>query len=503
MPASYKPKPSNIHLSHTLYPTQDGRLPPHQPTTIIFDLGDVLFTWSPSVHPSPVSPETFKAILRSASWLKYEQGKLSRGETYSLVSKQFEVSPSDLDSAFRVARQSLTVCSELLSQIREFRAMGLKIYAMSNIAGPEWEILKTSLSPSDWSLFDQVFISSQVGERKPNLGFYYHVLSEINEDPTRIIFVDDKLENVFSARSLGMYGIVFDNATNVIRQLQNLVHDPLRRAKQYLEQNKKQLLSYTSTGVILDENCAQLVILEVTGDQSLVNYIRYEREWNYFQGKGKLTTEDFPPDLDSTSLAFTILPDIPDSLKHEIMDQMLEQRTADGITEVYFGQSRPRIDPVTCLNTLTLFYRHGRGDQLKETFEWVKNILIRRAYLGGTYYYLTADCFLYFFSRFLVNVPEVYSWLNKELRQAISERFGAPGDALALAMRIIAASNMGMVNTVDLPALLSLQQEDGRFTGYFYRYPSTGILIGNDGAATALAIEAIKLLQLPRNRSKL
>lgn len=200
---------------------------------------------------------------------------------------------------------------------------------------------------------------------------------------------------------------------------------------------------------------------------------------------------------------------------------MLEQRTADGITQVYFGQSRPRIgkpnlpvflshlifryepDPVPCLNTLTLFHRYGRGDQLKETFEWVKNILIRRAYLGGTYYYLTADCFLYFFSRFLLNVPEVYNSLKKILRQAISERFGAPGDALALAMRIVAADNMGMVDSVDLPALLSLQQEDGRFTGYFYRYPSTGILIGNDGAATALAIQAIKLLQFPQKRTKM
>lgn len=160
-------------------------------------------------------------------------------------------------------------------------------------------------------------------------------------------------------------------------------------------------------------------------------------------------------------------------------------------------------DPVPCINTLTLFYLYGRGNQLKETFEWVKNILIRRAYLGGTYYYLTADCFLYFFSRFLLNVPEVYNSLKKILRQAISERFGAPGDALALAMRIIAANNVDMVDLVDVPALLSLQQEDGRFTGYFYRYPSTGILIGNDGAATALAIQAIKLLQSPQKRTKI
>lgn len=65
--------------------------------------------------------------------------------------------------------------------------------------------------------------------------------------------MDDKLENVFSARSLGMYGIVFDDATNVIRQLQNLLRGPVGRANQYLQRNKKQLLSYTSTGIILDE----------------------------------------------------------------------------------------------------------------------------------------------------------------------------------------------------------------------------------------------------------
>jgi FMN phosphatase YigB (HAD superfamily) len=103
---------------------------------------------------------------------------------------------------------------------------------------------------------------------KPHLGFYKHVLNEAKIDPRQAIFVDDKLENVLTARSLGLHGIVFPKggSDKVKRALRNLIGDPVLRAREYLRRNARHLESITDNGIILHENFAQLIILELTGD---------------------------------------------------------------------------------------------------------------------------------------------------------------------------------------------------------------------------------------------
>lgn len=82
------------------------------------------------------------------------------------------------------------------------------------------------------------------------------------------------------------------------------------------------------------------------------------------------------------------------------------------------------------------------------------------------------------------------------LRERVQERIAAEGDALALAMRILTCTYVGVRNDVDLRALLSLQCEDGGWEiGWVYKYGVSGIRIGNRGLTTALAIKAIEGVQ--------
>ena len=73
-----------------------------------------------------------------------------------------------------------------------------------------------------------------------------------------------------------------------------------------------------------------------------------------------------------------------------VMDEMLTYLNKDGIIQTYFDPTRPRIgkvtpsthfclvfnidampplDPIVCVNVLTLFYKYGRGDELDSTLE--------------------------------------------------------------------------------------------------------------------------------------
>ena len=253
--------------------------------------------------------------------------------------------------------------------------------------------------------------------------------------------------------------------------------------------------------------------------------VEHEREWNFFQGEPVATTETYPCDLNTTSIALTVT-GRPKEVISSVMDEMLNYIDKDGIVQVsrpfnsnssnpgaqqpqfhpfrqtYFDHGRLSFDPIVCVNVLTLFHVHGRGDQLPKTFAWVREVLINRGYVDGTCYYATPECFLFFMARLLEQTKDTDAdiLLRPIFWERVQERTGGEGDALALAMRVLACASVGIRNEADLHTLLSLQQEDGSWeAGWIYRYGYYGVGIGNRGLTTALAINAVEALsRLPQ-----
>ena len=127
-------------------------------TAVIFDLGDVLFTWSLS-SPQSLPAKTLGSILRSVHWLEYEKGNLTEDETYSLVAQKFSVSAIDVKSSFEAARNTLQSNPKIIEIIRELKESGLAVYAMSNISAPDWKFVSAKCTAEEWALFDHIFIS--------------------------------------------------------------------------------------------------------------------------------------------------------------------------------------------------------------------------------------------------------------------------------------------------------------------------------------------------------
>ncbi len=301
----------------------------------------------------------------------------TESEAYSRVAAEFGVAYADVKRAFQGARASLAPNEGLVALIRELKSQSkdheLKIFGMSNISMPDWEVLQTKGRPEDWLLFERVFTSAEARERKPNLGFYQHVIREITKysdaqpksevkghnlnwtfDPTSTIFVDDKLENVVSARSCGLRGLQFTSFEILAQSLRNAILPPFTRARNWLRANAKNMPSITNTGVVLRENFSQMLILEATGERDLVEFVEHPRLFNFFQDNyGVLTTENFPYDLDTTSVGLSVCTHVDALTKHSVMDEMLTYRNADGIAQIYFDHKRPRIgelSPSVCLS---------------------------------------------------------------------------------------------------------------------------------------------------------
>lgn len=54
--------------------------------------------------------------------------------------------------------------------------------------------------------FDQIFNASSIGFAKPDMKCFIHVIDKIGLEPSEILFIDDRSENVEAAQGLGMQG---------------------------------------------------------------------------------------------------------------------------------------------------------------------------------------------------------------------------------------------------------------------------------------------------------
>lgn len=388
--------------------------------------------------------------------------------------------------------------------------------------------------------------------RKPDLCFFRHVLDEINLHPGQVVMVDDKAENICAARSVGIHGVLANGApTGVGQTLRNLFLDPISRAETYLRNNAGSLDSVAEgRDIVIKDNFCQLMIWELTGNADII-YLRWPSGkvhgaqtlagdnddeyghmmasvrgnvenglWNYFYGAPVLTTQQFPPDADTTSTAYLSVPESYPSEMADVklvLDIMANNTSPDGIMQTYFCDDRPRTSPEVCCNILRAFYRFGRqrnahskshsppDPRIRRTEEWVVRCLENRAYLYGSRVYSVPEAFLYFAARLYAELKSSHSHdhdpypLEAELepiKEALLERINAEANPLALALRISACQLVGLDRSryrQDLDALKALQEADGGWpAGHFCCTGRTGDRIGNRGLATALAAKIIR-----------
>jgi putative hydrolase of the HAD superfamily len=93
----------------------------------------------------------------------------------------------------------------LIEKLREH----YKVYLLSNTNSIHIKEIRDYINTyhqnEDWqNTFDKMFLSYEIGLRKPEPGFYEHVLNEINLKADETIFIDDSRANIKGAEKLGI-----------------------------------------------------------------------------------------------------------------------------------------------------------------------------------------------------------------------------------------------------------------------------------------------------------
>jgi HAD superfamily hydrolase (TIGR01509 family) len=253
-------------------------------TALIVDIGDVLCSWSAHT-PTTVLSDAIRPMRRSITWFSYEKGRLTERECHSALANEFGFHAKEVSKAFAETRTSVATDMTMVSLLRAWKAAQphLLVYAMSNVSSPDWAFLRKHAKLDELGIFDRVFSSAEAGARKPELPFYHYVVKEAGCKPSSTLFMDDKVENVTSARSLGLQGLVFSGQISLLKHLAIFEKEPSLAGQRYLRQNTARH-SITNTGRTINENFAELLIMEATGDRSLVEYIEHSAQFNFFRG---------------------------------------------------------------------------------------------------------------------------------------------------------------------------------------------------------------------------
>lgn len=131
--------------------------------------------------------------------------------------------PKDIFSYFaRAYGKQRRPNTQFLNFLHEIRLSGIKTAVLSNtIAIYATEHAKAGINKE--SGFEPIIYSWQVELAKPQEQIFELALNELKSEPGDIIFIDDKIEHIKGAASLGMYTILFEDTNKTISQILKII----------------------------------------------------------------------------------------------------------------------------------------------------------------------------------------------------------------------------------------------------------------------------------------
>ena len=140
---------------------------------------------------------------------QHEKGLISGAEYFHYLRQQLQLTASDADMEIgwnAIFGQELTAALDAIDQVRgRYRCYG---FTNTNaIHQAYWETHFPRIRRS----FDHLFVSSEIGLRKPDAVAFAYILECAELEAENILFFDDSLENIEGARRLGLQCVLVDS----------------------------------------------------------------------------------------------------------------------------------------------------------------------------------------------------------------------------------------------------------------------------------------------------
>lgn len=109
---------------------------------------------------------------------------------------------------------------QMVALVRKFNRAGYKTAVLSNVIEPHYRLIQKS---KGYRYFHYVFLSCRVGLQKPNKNFYQYALKKMGVKAREAVFIDDRQDNIETAKKLGIKTILATSKRKVVRELNKLL----------------------------------------------------------------------------------------------------------------------------------------------------------------------------------------------------------------------------------------------------------------------------------------
>lgn len=180
---------------------------------IVMDMGNVLLAYDPFVILNRVCENEcekkliLEYLFEGEVWEMGDRGEITNEQRYELVKPRL---PENLHSKLKICVEQWDICMEPVTGAKEFcerhRGEGYGMYVLSNACNRFHTYFPKQFG---CDFFDGIIVSSDVHLVKPDVRIYKLLCETYSLIPQECVFIDDRPENVETAKAAGMQGIVF------------------------------------------------------------------------------------------------------------------------------------------------------------------------------------------------------------------------------------------------------------------------------------------------------
>ncbi|GAA6189656.1 HAD family phosphatase [Litorivita sp. NS0012-18] len=181
---------------------------------VIFDIGNVLIEWQPERYYDAKIGEARRRAMFKEVDLHAMNDRVDMGGAFTqTIYDTAEAYPAWRDEIRMWHDDWIELASPPIDHsirlLRALRATGMPVFALTNFGIGSFDYAATKYP--FLAEFDRRYISGHMGVIKPDVRIYEMVEKDCGIDPARLLFADDRTDNITAAKARGWQTHLFEH----------------------------------------------------------------------------------------------------------------------------------------------------------------------------------------------------------------------------------------------------------------------------------------------------
>ena len=183
---------------------------------LLVDLEGVLVggkrkNYQPWLISNGANPSKVLEVYGKLTWDLF-RGKISCSKAVKIINKSLGTKISAKEF-FKQRTEYPFVNQNVINFVKEMKNKGVRVYLISDISEYSWEFIRKKYSFV--KIFNQRILSFNTGFRKEEPEYYDYLERRLKCQKKYMLLIDNKLENITTARKCGLSAIQFTEGTEL------------------------------------------------------------------------------------------------------------------------------------------------------------------------------------------------------------------------------------------------------------------------------------------------